>query len=174
MPVGPFFGREEGYGPGLGGVRPMQGRDACRAPAADKMCRARSRRVGWCVTCLRAGIAVALVGTLLGCKAVREPVSVPAELIGIWTTDDPRYLDRCFELTVDTITLGTGEGRQPSYPVQALQKSLDKGITSYRLTYTDPVEGVTDTLSFEYEPKDGGAIRLKHQHHAVWQKGGRS
>jgi hypothetical protein len=118
----------------------------------------------------RSIIAVAILASLWSCKAAQEPVVVPRELIGVWKTDNPRYLDRYFELTIDTITLAMGKDGKESYPVQKLEKHSDTQGISYALTYRNPVEDVADTLSFDYEPTAGGAIRFKNQQNLVWKK----
>lgn len=95
---------------------------------------------------------------------------MPPELIGVWKTDDPRYVDRSFELKADTITLSMGGGGNDPYPIQKLEKRQDPPGTSYLLTYRNSVAGIQDTLSFDYEMGAGGAIRFKNQRNIVWKK----
>jgi hypothetical protein len=115
-------------------------------------------------------IAIAILASLPSCKPAHEPVGMSPALIGVWETDDPRYVDRYFELTGDTITLARGEAGKDSYPIERLEKQTNRRGASYVLTYRNPVERVGDTLSFEYEPREGGAIRFKNQRRIVWKK----
>jgi hypothetical protein len=119
-------------------------------------------------------ITLAILTSLLGCRAAQEPVVVPPEVIGVWKTVDPRYEDRYFELTAGTVTLAMGEDSKESYPIQTFEKSQEMGATLYSLTYRNLVEGITDTLSFYYEPREGGVIRFKNQRNIEWKKGTKS
>ncbi|HSB73214.1 MAG TPA: hypothetical protein VLT62_28140 [Candidatus Methylomirabilis sp.] len=124
----------------------------------------------WRGTWRQVVIAIALLASLSSCKAAQEPVVLPPELIGVWKTDDPRYVDRSFELKADTITLSMGGGGNDPYPIQKLEKRQDPPGTSYLLTYRNSVAGIQDTLSFDYEMGAGGAIRFKNQRNIVWKK----
>jgi hypothetical protein len=128
----------------------------------------------WPLTFRQALTAIAIVLSLLGCRAAQEPVVVPPELIGVWKTADPRYEDRYFELTIDTITLAMGEDTKESYPIQKLEKSQEMRTALYSLTYRNLVEGVTDTLLFSYDQRGGGVIRFKDQRNLEWTKGSKS
>jgi hypothetical protein len=75
-------------------------------------------------------VALALVATL-GC--VRE--AVPTELIGRWTSDDPRYADRALEIAADQLTFGVGPGMRMSYRVQGVEREADPIGTLYRVFY---------------------------------------
>ena len=124
----------------------------------------------WLMKWRQAVIAIAILASLSSCKAAHEPVVVPSELIGVWKTDDPEYSDRYFELTRDRITLAKGKADKDSYPIEKLEKRPDSRGALYLLTYKNPVEDVVDTLSFEYEPRDGGAIRFKNQRNMAWKR----
>ena len=148
--------------------------ERCRIALAHAT-RAGSRQKGWDQTmlhgiCRRALIAIAVLASLSSCKAAQEPVVVPPDLIGVWKTDDPRYVDRHFELKADTIILSMGAAGTDSHPIQKFEKRQDPRGTSYFLTYKNLGEGVEDTLSFDYEMGAGGAIRFKNQRNIVWKK----
>jgi hypothetical protein len=116
-------------------------------------------------------LVMAILASTLGCRAAQEPAAVPAEFHGHWTTSDPRYEARAFELTVDTITLLNGEEGKASYPVQKFERIQKDGAIVHTLTYGNPVEGTTEALSFYYEPREGGVIRFKSQRNIEWKKG---
>ena len=162
--MGPMLARPLGVSGAAESVRPVQ------SPEYTLLVQAESDRAWGQRMWRRSIIAIAVLASLWSCKAAEEPVVVPRELIGVWKTDDPRYVDRYFELTVDTITLAMGEDGKKSYPVQKLEKRSDTPGISYALTYRNPIEDVVDTLSFDYEPTEGGAIRFKNQRDLVWRK----
>ena len=102
---------------------------------------------------LRSVLTIAIVTVLFGCRPAPEPVAVPPELHGVWTTAHPRYENRFFELTVNTITLGIGEGGPQPYPIERFEKRQEMREIIYSLTYRIPSEGVANALSFYYEPR---------------------
>jgi hypothetical protein len=76
-------------------------------------------------------VAFALTATF-GCG--RE--GVPTELIGRWTSDDPRYADRALEIGAETISFGAGDGMRTAYRMQGVEREVDAGTgTLYRLYY---------------------------------------
>jgi len=79
------------------------------------------------------GLLVAFVAAAaLGC--VRE--GVPPELIGRWTSDDPRYANRSLEIGAETIAFGTGDGSRTTYRMQGIEREVDAATgTLYRLYY---------------------------------------
>jgi len=119
-------------------------------------------------------LAMAILAPILGCRAPQEPAVVPADLHGVWKTTDSRYEGRFFELTVNTVTLGTGEDRQETYPIRTVETRRETRATAYALTYMNPAEGAADTLVLHYEPRDGGVIRFGNQPNVEWRKGSRS
>ncbi|HEX7511913.1 MAG TPA: hypothetical protein VF464_00970 [Candidatus Methylomirabilis sp.] len=128
----------------------------------------------WHMTSRRAFIAIAVLVSLLGCRARPEPVVIPPEMQGVWKTADPRYANRFFELSVNAITLGLGEGGDVSYPIVKFGKSQELQGTVYSLSYKNLAEGVTDTVLFTYQSRDGGVIRLKNQPNIEWKKEGKA
>jgi hypothetical protein len=81
-------------------------------------------------------VVLALVAAL---ACVRE--GVPAELIGRWTTDDPRYADRSLEIDADRLAFGIGAGTRMTYRVRGVQReqTVETG-TLYRVYYDAPGE----------------------------------
>ncbi len=131
--------------------------------------------IGRRVCMIRHGLLVmAILASILGCRASQEPAIVPTELHGLWTTTDSRYENRSFELRADTIALATGEKEHTSHPIQKFERIQEKGTTVYSLTYGNVGEGVTDTLSFYYDPREGGVITFKNQRNVAWKKGSAS
>ena len=82
------------------------------------------------------GLRVALVLTAaLACA--RE--AVPTELIGRWTSDDPRYAGRSLEIAAEQIAFGVDAGIRVAYRIQGIEREVDAG-TLYRLYYDAPGE----------------------------------
>jgi hypothetical protein len=75
-------------------------------------------------------VALALVAAL-GCA--RE--AVPTELIGRWTSDDPRYADRSLEIGTEQLAFGVGSGMRMTYRVQGVERESDPTGTLYRVFY---------------------------------------
>ena len=62
--------------------------------------------------------------------------SVPTELIGSWTSDDPRYADRSLAIGTETIAFDSGGGMRTTYRMQGVERESDAGTgTLYRLYY---------------------------------------
>ena len=54
-------------------------------------------------------IAFAILILFFGAQCQKE-FTVPEELIGVWVTDDPRYVDHPFEIKKDTLIFEQGLG----------------------------------------------------------------
>jgi hypothetical protein len=81
-------------------------------------------------------IVFALVAAL---ACARE--GVPIELIGRWTTDDPRYADRSLDISAEKIAFGVGSGTRMTYRVQGIERESDPATgTLFRLFYDAPGE----------------------------------
>ena len=80
------------------------------------------------------GLLVAFTLTV-ACSWTREPV--PTELIGRWSSDDPRYADRSLEIGAETIAFGGGEGIRTTYRMQGVEREVESGTaqTLYHLYY---------------------------------------
>ena len=97
--------------------------------------------------------------------------TVPEELIGIWVTKDPRYLNTPFEIKKDTVIFEQGLGYLDFdvYPIAGVKKTESDGRTLYIIYYTLP-SGKIFEFSFYYSAANGGQIRFKNQQEMVWTK----
>ena len=97
--------------------------------------------------------------------------TVPEELIGIWVTKDPRYLNTPFEIKKNTVIFEQGLGYLDFdvYPVADVKKTESEGQTLYIVYYTLP-SGKIFEFSFYYSGINGGEIRFKNQPEMVWTK----
>jgi hypothetical protein len=91
------------------------------------------------------------------------------DLIGRWTTSEPKYVDRFLELTKTTLTYGLGENKKNSYSISSVEKSIEGINILYTISYKDR-DGLAFTRSFYYEPSNGGVIRFKNQENIEWTK----
>lgn len=94
---------------------------------------------------------------------------LPENLMGRWTTSEPKYIDRYFELTKTTFTYGLGENKENVYIISSIEKSMEGNKTLYTISYKDPA-GLVLTRSFYFESVDGGVIKFKNQKKIEWTK----
>ena len=97
--------------------------------------------------------------------ALSEP---PAELIGIWDPDAPRYEGRFLEITPEGIALGRGEpGEAPYFLTRSIHRTQGDGYTAYVFEYEEPVEGVQ---LMEVRLYEDGALRLPNPDDVTWTR----
>jgi hypothetical protein len=110
---------------------------------------------------LRVAVALALVAAL-GC--VRE--AVPTELIGRWTSDDPRYADRALEIGAEQLAFGVGPGMRMTYRLQGVEREADPTGTLYRIFYDgngEPEQALVLRLP------SPGRLRIEN-HNELWTR----
>ena len=113
--------------------------------------------------------AVILVAVLIFVFFIKKNKDIPENLIGKWTTSEPRYEDRFFEITKETLVYGLGGDKQDVYFVSNLETRLQGNQILYTLSCKD-TDGLKFTRSFYYESANGGVIRFKNQKHVEWTK----
>lgn len=99
----------------------------------------------------------------------RKHGSLPDQLAGVWTSADPRYADRSFELTQSTVAFGTGGQAVDLYLISDVEKAPQGDKTLYEI-HCHRMKGAKEKISFFYTLQDGGTIRFKNQTHIVWTK----
>jgi len=101
----------------------------------------------------------------------QEWFTVPEELIGVWVTKDPNYVDRPFEIKKNTVIFEQGLGYLDFdvYPIAGVKKTESEGQTLYIIYYTIP-SGKKFEFSFFYSAANGGEIRFKNQPEMLWTK----
>jgi hypothetical protein len=108
--------------------------------------------------------ALALAATL-GCA--RE--AVPTELIGRWTSDDPRYAERVLEIGTEQIAFGIDAGIRVTYRMQGIERQADaEAGTLYRLHYDAPGEPERELRVRLPAP---GRLRIDN-HDELWTRAG--
>ena len=112
-------------------------------------------------------ILMVLTTIFLGCQGGKIQ-SVPDKLQGVWKTSEPGYADSSFELRLNTLIFGLGEGKFDSYYINYLKRNRDGKSTVYTIYYEDK-EGEEYILSmFYYEDND--VIKLQYQEHIIWTR----
>lgn len=94
---------------------------------------------------------------------------LPAGVAGSWSTADPRYADRRFEIGQDFILFKNGEraDEQTVHPISNIQAEEVGDSTLVHVKYLDA--GATYELSFKYSRFPTRAIRFSHQPEFVWR-----
>ena len=93
----------------------------------------------------------------------------PDVMMGRWTTSEPRYTDRFFELSQTTFTYGLGGDKKDVCIISSIEKSVQDNTTLYKINYQN-VDGIKYTRSFYYFPGNGGVIKFKNQKDIKWTK----
>ena len=151
-----IFGRPRPRGPLLGS-------DPGPAPRQ----RPRATHVRWAV--------VILLPALLASCGPETSRTVPAELLGRWTTSAPKYADTFFELQPDTLLLGLAGGQVDTRTITKVEKLRQDGETLFTVYYVDPSDSnrTEFKLAFFFEANAGGVVRWKNQKEIPWMRRGR-
>jgi hypothetical protein len=82
--------------------------------------------------------ACALLALSIGFGCARE--AIPADLIGVWTSDDPRYADKSLAITAEQIAFGVDPGIRVNYRVQGIEREGEGEDTTFLVFYDAPGE----------------------------------
>jgi hypothetical protein len=111
---------------------------------------------------------------LLACTACNRenPMILPSKLDGFWTTDDPRDQDRFLELNGTYLVVGVSRRGIPNVQfVDKFKTVYADQDTTYTIFSTD-LQGMSYQISLQFNPANGGEIRLKNQLGTVWKRHG--
>lgn len=100
---------------------------------------------------------------------IKKDVCIPDPMIGRWTTSEPRYTDRFFELSQTTFTYGLGGDKKDVCVISSIKKSVQDNNTLYTINHHN-TDGMKYTRSFYYYPANGGVIKFKNQEDIKWTK----
>ena len=96
-------------------------------------------------------------------------VDIPDELYGRWTTTEPRYEDRYFELSQATVTFGRGDNGIAVYTLNSIQGEQEDEQIYYVVTFQDD-EGTEYSQSIFFEDDDKDELMFKNQKDIYWHK----
>jgi hypothetical protein len=109
-------------------------------------------------------VVVAFVAAL---ACARE--SVPTELIGRWTTDDPRYAARSLEIGAERVAFGVDAGIRMNYRARGVEREVDPASgTLYRVYYDAPGE---PERALQVRLPTPGRLRIEN-HGELWTREG--
>jgi hypothetical protein len=108
-----------------------------------------------------------VVLTVLAASLSPKQNDIPAELRGVWKTTDAGHSDRFLELSLVSVSFGTGNGTVSTGFIRKVEIVPQGPRALYTITYRDE-EGEQE-LSFFYERGDA-TLRLKNQDRVVWRK----
>lgn len=97
-----------------------------------------------------------------------SPDSVPAELVGSWTTDDTRYQGRLLELTPDALILRASARQGTEYAVRRVERSKMAQGSKYVITSYSERDG-DYTLMLEYHEAQH-TIGLGNPARVLWHR----
>lgn len=115
-------------------------------------------------------LVLAIFLFLFGCQ-LREPETLPPEIVGVWESPAPKYKDCTLELTKEFVVFTSGEF-QDHIDVNFIVK-VEKKPERNHVLYTIHYENLEEQkykFSFYYYPSKGGVMRLKNQKRIEWKK----
>ena len=92
---------------------------------------------------------------------------MPAELLGVWSTTDPRYADRAFEIKTDSLVFQTGDGSFTKHSIKSVDLVQDDSIPLYVVDYLNNDDAYTFSFYFDSE---SGTIQFQNQREMKWTR----
>lgn len=116
-----------------------------------------------------------LAGAVLLHLATREPPpgrslgAPPDQVLGVWVTDDARYVDRAMEILADRIIFHVGEEEPRAHAIRAVYAEETGTRLAVTLLYDSPGgETALEVTVGSLEPR---TLRLRHQEEVAWTRG---
>lgn len=92
----------------------------------------------------------------------------PVDIVGTWTTTNPRYEDRALVFTDSTIAFFTGEGRSVTYSISGISVEESEYLYYYTIQYGSGDD--ESTIAFDYTDIPAPRIRLQNQRDMAWTR----
>jgi hypothetical protein len=108
-----------------------------------------------------------VVLAFVGASVNPQSNDVPPNLRGVWRTSDSKHADRFFELSLVSVSFGTGHGTVSTGFIQKIETFSEGAHTRYKVIYAD--EDGDHEISIFYEPAHG-TLRFQNQEQVVWEK----
>jgi len=112
--------------------------------------------------------SVMVAGSIPGCSQSLR--LIPAELRGVYASNDPKYENQFFELDPVLITLGFGGGKFNYYNVKRVEKEIIDHRTLYTILCTNEDKGEEFNFSFFIDSAGEGIIHFKNKPQVAWEK----
>jgi len=103
---------------------------------------------------------------LLACGTVQE--TLPAELLGTWTTEDPSYEDRFMQIFKDRIYFGTGQGDPSPNSIIAVSTEYQDDSAVCTIDYQEP-DGDEYRLLLRYRFSED-ELQLANRSRVTWTR----
>jgi len=127
------------------------------------------RGIAMCGVRFRMTIPFVLLLLQLGCGGEKD-TTLPIDLLGVWGTTAPQYLDCSFVLKPDVIIFNNGVNFTSVNRITHVEKIPEKNKTLYEITYVDE-ENFDYRLSlFYFKGGDRDIIRFKNQQQVIWTR----
>ena len=107
-----------------------------------------------------------MLSMLLACGTVQE--TLPAELLGTWTTEDPSYEGRFMQIFKDQISFGTGEGQPIPNEIIAVSTEYEDDSAICTIDYQEP-GGDEYRLLLRYRFSEDD-VRLANRSRVTWTR----
>lgn len=94
---------------------------------------------------------------------------VPAHLVGVWKTSEPKFAGCRIEFSEGGLILGLADGKEAWCRIERIESVEESGRrVEYTIRYRDE-EGQKSELRFLYDPHSGGTLQLKN-HSEIWAR----
>lgn len=107
-----------------------------------------------------------LLSMILACSSVQE--TLPAELLGTWTTQDPSYEDRFMQIFKDRIYFGTGQDDPSPNAIIAVSTEYQDDLAICTIDYQEP-DGDEYRLLLRYHFSED-ELQLANRSRVIWKK----
>jgi hypothetical protein len=98
-----------------------------------------------------------------------DSVEIPEKLFGRWTTADPKYADRFFDLSKNSVVFGVGNGNIAVYTTDDIYGIIEDDRIIYTVIFVDD-EGVEYSQSLYFSKNDDNLLFFKNQNKIGWRK----
>ncbi len=121
---------------------------------------------------LAVAAAVIVIGGPITWATWPRTAEIPEGAVGLWTTLTPRYSDRAFRITKNTLTFHVSAQDSTFHPIVRVRETEyigEQGTTEYKVFYThyrDEYE-----FAFLYREDPDTTIRFINQKEMAWRKG---
>ncbi len=160
--VGQIVAEERAKAPGKSKVKQPTGDQALPRTDAKRVRRSNKRIVAV------AAVLVALAAVPVAWKLWPRTAEIPDGMVGLWTTDDPRYVDRAFRVTKTTLTFHVGPQDSTHHPIVRVRAKKGDVATQFTVYYTQ--SGLEVEFPILYVDLPDTRILLLNQREMIWRK----